>query len=88
MAGPQPTFAEIAEALLDLGRHDSRLIEIAETFMAGLPTSALGVIDAHARWREQMARVAEGSKLFADMAPREAEHRALLEGSATSHGHI
>lgn len=71
-----PTFAEIAEELLELVRHDARMNAIAEPFMASLPDRARGIADAHARWRRRMALLAEAQRLLSAMAPH--EDRALL----------
>lgn len=88
----EPTFAEISDALLELVRHDARMNEIAEPFMAGLPQEARGVIDAHAQWRRRMVLLAHGQRLLVLMAPREAEHRALIaapvQQQPASHGGI
>jgi len=78
----QPSFAEIADGLLELVRHDAIMNEIAEPFMAGLPPEARGVADAHAKWQRRMMLAAEAQRLLAQMAPREAEHRALLPSAA------
>jgi hypothetical protein len=74
----EPTFAEIAEELLELVRHDARMEVIAAPFMERLPVRAHGITDAHAKWRRRMALLAEAQRLLDLMAPREAEHRALL----------
>lgn len=72
-----PTFAEIADCLLELVWHEQALDAIAAPFMRHLPP-APGVTDAYARLQRRMALIAQAQRLFAAMAPREAEHRALL----------
>jgi hypothetical protein len=78
-AAPTSSFAEIADELLELVRHDARMAEVAAPFMAGLPVHVPGITDAHAKWCRRMQLVAEAQALFSLMAPREIEHRALLE---------
>jgi hypothetical protein len=76
MAG-EPDFAEIAAELLEWLRYDARLNEIAEPFMAGLPHTP-GVTDAWKKMQRRAVAFAEAQRIFAAMAPREAEHRALI----------
>jgi hypothetical protein len=74
--GLVPTFKEIADELLEWLHHDARLNEIAEPFMAGLPIPVPGVSDAWRKMQRRAVLFAEAQRVFAAMAPREAEFRA------------
>lgn len=87
MAG-EPNFGEIAAELLEWLRHDACLNEIAEPFMAGLPVPVPGVTDTWKKMQRRAVVFAEAHRLLSAMAPREAEHRALMkphEAAAISH---
>jgi hypothetical protein len=75
---PEPSFAEIAEALLELVRHDARMNAIVEPFMAGLPEWAPGMRNAHRQWQRRMVLLAFAQRYFVAMVPNEEAHRALM----------
>jgi hypothetical protein len=77
-ASPQPTFAEIADALLVWLRHEAELNEIAEPFIAGLPECADHTRAAWATMQRRLVLFAEGQRLLAAMAPLERPIRAMI----------
>jgi len=78
----EPSFREVAEALLEQVRYDALTNELAEPFMAGLPEKAPGLEHTFRGLQRRMQLIAYAREIFAEMAPREAEHRLLIEDPA------
>jgi hypothetical protein len=82
MAEPrEPTFAQVAETLLDIVRHDAAVTAFLEPFMARLPQVSPGIADTARKMQTKMEHVAWAREWLSRMAPREVEHRALITGT-------
>lgn len=76
-----PSFEQVASALLEIARHEAELNEITEPFMASPALDyAPNTQAAWHRLQERSALIAWGYKYLIAMAPREAKHRAMMEG--------
>lgn len=75
--GSNPTFAAMADALLEQVRHDSRMDGLIEEFGLAPTYQWPGTQDALRRYRNRLRLIAEAQKQMQQMAPREQLHRWL-----------
>jgi len=72
------TYREIADSLLERSRHDARLNELGEPFMAGLPVPAPGMSHAWTGLQRRAMLCGEGQRRIALMARHEGLSRAFF----------
>ena len=74
----EPTFDEIADEFADFRQGEARLNELADIFITKMAQDSPGVRHSVMQMRHRQFLFYKAEELFRKMAPREAEHRALM----------